>query len=426
MSKTKTKLKMKYPEEVADGVLTDNFSRSNLVRPVEQEIDNVLHTNGFAGLPASKMINPIVETPKGNYEEISRKSIEGDPRAKPAQKVMTNEEITDYISSLDKSIGEMQIDNIKLIDVNKIIKEADLSKREMDKITTPDGDPTSLVQDKIAADNNPTPHKGLRYNAGKLRYDLIPPFAMEQYARVMTKGAQKYAERNWERGMLWSNVIASLKRHLAEVEKGNDYDEETGILHAAHVMWNAAALTEYYKTYPQGDDRPHLYLRYPKIGLDIDEVLCDWVGAWTTFHNLPVPKTWFFHRDIMNRFKAMREDNTLNEFYMNLKPKISPEDIPFEPHCYVTSRPVPTEVTEKWLDKHCFPTVPVYTVEAGESKLEIIKKAGIEVFVDDRFENFAELNKAGICTFLLDAPHNQRYNVGYKRIKTLKELFDRI
>ena len=43
--------------------------------------------------------------------------------------------------------------------------------------------------------------KGLRFNDGKSRYDLITPFALEQLAKVLTKGAEKYAERNWELGM---------------------------------------------------------------------------------------------------------------------------------------------------------------------------------------------------------------------------------
>lgn len=37
--------------------------------------------------------------------------------------------------------------------------------------------------------------KGLRFNHGKTRHDLVPVFAQEQYARVLTKGSEKYAER---------------------------------------------------------------------------------------------------------------------------------------------------------------------------------------------------------------------------------------
>lgn len=38
--------------------------------------------------------------------------------------------------------------------------------------------------------------KGLRLNQGKTRHDLVPAFAQEQYAKVLTKGSEKYAERN--------------------------------------------------------------------------------------------------------------------------------------------------------------------------------------------------------------------------------------
>ena len=261
--------------------------------------------------------------------------------------------------------------------------------------------------------------KGLRFNAGKTRHDLVPQYAQEQYAKVLTKGSEKYADRNWELGMKWSKALASLKRHLGKFERGEDFDEETGVLHTAHIMCNAAFLTEYYKIYPQGDDRPHAYLSVPKIGLDIDEVICDWVGYWCKHHNVDVPSNWSFDKDISAKFKALSEDK---EFWMSIPPKISPEDLPFEPHCYITSRSVPVEWTEQWLAKNGFPQVKVYSIGHGESKVQVAKDSGIDIFVDDRFDNFVELNKAGICTFLMDAKHNQRYDVGYKRIKSLKEL----
>ena len=264
--------------------------------------------------------------------------------------------------------------------------------------------------------------QGLRYNEGKLRTDLVPAFAQKEYVKVLTKGAQKYAERNWEKGMPWSTILSSMKRHIAAIEAGEDFDHETGLYHAAHVMCNAAFLTEYYRIYPQGDDRPHRYLQMPKIGLDIDEVICDWVNAWAEHWNLPTPTSWFFDRNIIARFEAMKADDTLEKFYMDLKPLISPADIPFEPHCYVTSRPVGTRVSEEWLATHGFPARPVVTVAPGESKAHALKEAGVEIFVDDRFENFVEINNAGICCFLMDAPHNQRYDVGHKRIYSLKDL----
>jgi uncharacterized HAD superfamily protein len=56
------------------------------------------------------------------------------------------------------------------------------------------------------------------------------------------------------------------------------------------------------------------------------------------------------------------------------------------------------------------------------SKIDVAKESGIDIFVDDRFENFVELNNAGICCYLFDSPHNRRYDVGHKRIKSLSEL----
>lgn len=284
-----------------------------------------------------------------------------------------------------------------------------------------------------------TKEQGLRFNSGKPRYDLVHAWSHLQMVNVLTKGANKYAERNWEKGMAWTKVIASLKRHVAAIERGEDYDYDnncdgcrkstiggewhctnhTGELHAALIQCNAHFLTAYYKIYPQGDDRPHKYLSPPKIGLDIDEVLADWVGHWTKHHGQDIPTAWNFDRDINQKFELMKDDK---EFWLSIPVKTKPEDLHFEPTCYITSRSIPIEWTQQWLDKNGFPAAKVYSIGHGESKVEVAKKSGIDIYVDDRYENFVELNKAGICTFLFDAPHNQRYNVGHKRIKSIKDL----
>lgn len=263
---------------------------------------------------------------------------------------------------------------------------------------------------------------GLRFNQGKTRHDLVPAFAQDQYARVLTKGAEKYAERNWEKGMPWSKVTASLKRHIAAFERGEDVDPETGLLHMAHVMCNAAFLVEYYNIFPQGDDRPIQQLRMPKIGLDIDEVLADWVGHWTRYHGQEVPETWNFDKDISAKFESLKDDR---EFWMSIPARVPAASLHFEPHCYVTSRSIPTEWTEGWIKLNGFPTVPVISLTHGVSKVQACKEAGIDIFVDDRYENFVELNNAGIFTYLMDAPHNKRYEVGHRRIHNLSEICNR-
>lgn len=261
--------------------------------------------------------------------------------------------------------------------------------------------------------------QGLRYNNGKIRFDLLEPFAVEKLAEVFTKGAIKYEPNNWLKGMPWMDVVASLKRHLSKFENGEDLDSETELLHIAHVAWNAMAILSYYKHCPNFDNRLHTYLKVPKIGLDIDEVLADWVGHWTSYHSQPIPKNWNFDRDIKSKFELLKDDK---DFWLSIPVKTKPEDIPFEPHCYITSRSIPKEWTEEWLDINGFPTVPVYSIGNGVSKVQVALESGIDRYVDDRYENFVELNNAGIFTYLFDAPHNQLYDVGFRRIKSLKDL----
>lgn len=268
--------------------------------------------------------------------------------------------------------------------------------------------------------------QGLRFNTGKTRYDLVPAFAQEQYAKVLTKGAEKYAERNWEKGMRWSKVLASLERHLAAIKNGEDIDPETGMLHSAHVMCNAAFLTEYYKIYPQGDDRPHHYLGKRKIGLDIDGVLADFDTAWQERavamglkdeSTIAPAESW----NISYAFSAMWPEVLADkEFWLSLKPMVDPRSLPFEPSFYVTARGIPNEWTEEWLEKHGFACQPVYSTSG--CKLEKVKELAPDIFVDDNWDNFVKLNRAGICTYLLDQPHNRRYNVGYKRLMSLTDL----
>lgn len=254
----------------------------------------------------------------------------------------------------------------------------------------------------------------------KLRFDLTPPFASQKMAEVFGQGAEANGDRAWENGRKWSEVLAKIERNLIACKAGKDYDPESGMLYAAQLMAQAAILTEYYKIYPQGDDRRHLYLNPPKIGLDIDEVLADWIGAWTERHGMQDPVLfWNFDRDIKEKFQKMKDDK---DFWLSVKPKIDPRELPFEPHCYITSRSIPVEWTEQWLQKHNFPAVPVYCVPFNQSKIEVAKQSGIDWFVDDRYENFVELNNAGICTFLLDCEHNRRYDVGFKRIYSLNDI----
>ena len=98
---------------------------------------------------------------------------------------------------------------------------------------------------------------GLRYNDGKLRYDLVPVYWRKLLAQISTMGAEKYDDWNWAKGMKYSTPLASLQRHLAAWEEGERLDAESGLPHLAHVAWNALALA-YYEEYLKGEDDRHV------------------------------------------------------------------------------------------------------------------------------------------------------------------------
>ena len=160
------------------------------------------------------------------------------------------------------------------------------------------------------------------------------------------------------------------------------------------------------------------------IGLDIDGVLADFRTTW---HKLypeipPNPHSYHFDDEILERYELMKKAGTLDDFFLSLKPLIKPEDIPFEPKCYITARPVESKISEQWLDKIGFPKKKVFTVPCGTSKVSVANDADIEIFIDDYYKNFKELNEAGIFTYLYTARSNLKYDVGDMRLNSLKEL----
>lgn len=65
--------------------------------------------------------------------------------------------------------------------------------------------------------------------------ELLDPEWELEVAKVLTFGAQKYAPNNWREGIRVTRLIGAIKRHLNAIERGEDYDEETGLHHAAHL-----------------------------------------------------------------------------------------------------------------------------------------------------------------------------------------------
>ena len=71
----------------------------------------------------------------------------------------------------------------------------------------------------------------------KPRYALISPIALRRLAELLGRGAKKYGDRNWEKGIPLDRYYDSMFRHMQQWYEG-DVSED----HLAAVMFNAMAI----------------------------------------------------------------------------------------------------------------------------------------------------------------------------------------
>lgn len=85
---------------------------------------------------------------------------------------------------------------------------------------------------------------GLRYNSGKPRMELIEAGFMEEVAKILTFGAEKYEIDNWKKfdNQKRFQTIGSLMRHLEAYRKGEKTDPESNCSHLCHIVANAMFL----------------------------------------------------------------------------------------------------------------------------------------------------------------------------------------
>lgn len=78
---------------------------------------------------------------------------------------------------------------------------------------------------------------GRKFDGGKVQYGLLPPLALEETAKVLTFGAQKYEPDNWRRVPNANDrYFDALLRHVWAWKRGEQLDPETGLHHMAHAI----------------------------------------------------------------------------------------------------------------------------------------------------------------------------------------------
>lgn len=146
--------------------------------------------------------------------------------------------------------------------------------------------------------------------AGKPMLKLIPPWALYAYGWIMESGAQKYAERNWEKGMPISEYIDSAERHLQAYKMGLR-------------------------------DEPHLWQALWNIGCAVHTQILVYLGVYPpSFYNLPNHVDNALQLPIMSKFEMERVDKVVGPRAMT--------DVKDIPHVPRTGPEVPMKENTTW------------------------------------------------------------------------------
>ena len=245
-----------------------------------------------------------------------------------------------------------------------------------------------------------------------VRYALIPVQGITEVSKILTEKLKRHEVNEWKYGISWTEVLSSLKKHLTEFELGNDYTEE-GLLHMAEVAANALILCEYYSIYPQGDDRIIAPVNKPIVGCDLDDVIFDFTGSYEKRFNTKLSDYWNGDYDMGTNLEQLKNEK---DFWVNMPVKNRPS---FEIDYYITARSIPVEWTEEAIQQNNLPKAPVYSLPWNVSKIDTLKKLGVDIMIDDKYATFKECKENGIFCYLMDAASNQHYNVGHHRIHNL-------
>lgn len=158
-----------------------------------------------------------------------------------------------------------------------------------------------------------------------------------------------------------------------------------------------------------------------KISLDLDNTIVEFYNHYVS--KFGTPKN---DREITkNVVGPLMKDK---EFWLS-QPVINIPD--FQPWCYCTSRMIKHQWIKEQIRLNNLPIAPVYQVYGVSlSKYPQLKRAAVNVHIDDSLRVFKDLNSKGIPCLLLDSPSNQEwgpigrvYSLNHEEIEEVYYLF---
>lgn len=98
-----------------------------------------------------------------------------------------------------------------------------------------------LAIDERNGATEPTNHKMPKKEKKRAQFTALDPRVIAEVSEVAGFGAEKYARLDYRKGATASEYIDASMRHLTKWLIGVDNDDESGMSHMAHAMWNLHA-----------------------------------------------------------------------------------------------------------------------------------------------------------------------------------------
>lgn len=139
-----------------------------------------------------------------------------------------------------------------------------------------------------------------------------------------------------------------------------------------------------------------------RIGLDIDDVLADFKGAYCKYFDTDNNPKMLVNNTITRNVHRVLKDN--KDFWINLELIQTPN---FVPELFCTKRINNKRWTKQWLENNGFPNRPVYQMYSQSGNKATMIKGRVDVFIDDSISNMITMNMSGVPCLLMDTSYNE-------------------
>ena len=156
-----------------------------------------------------------------------------------------------------------------------------------------------------------------------------------------------------------------------------------------------------------------------RIGLDIDDVLGDFMG-------------WYKLRFECDKYPHRLKDSIITRNVQNIlrkeksfwvgMPVINKPD--FEPVLYCTKRVNPKSWTKLWLKVNGFPDKPIYQLVTQDSNKAERIFGKVDVFIDDSERNVRQMNAYGLPTLLFGKKAERLHTVNSLHLDEISSTYN--